>query len=78
MLDINKNTMTKETIQISGMSCNHCIKSVEDAIKSLPVLKFKVAMNSLDVEFEEMAITENRIIEAIEEEGYKVININHN
>lgn len=70
--------MIKERINISGMSCNHCIKSVEDAIKTLPVLKFKVAMNQLDVEFEEMAITENRIVETIEEEGYKVININHN
>jgi copper chaperone len=70
--------MVKETIKISGMTCNHCIKSVEDAIKTLPVAKFKVAMNSLEVEFEEMAITESRIVETIEEEGYKVININHN
>ncbi len=72
------NTMIKERISIRGMSCNHCIRSVEDAIKILPVVNFKVAMNTLDVEFEEIDVTEIRIVEAIEEEGYKVINISHN
>jgi copper chaperone len=68
--------MKKEIIKISGMSCNHCVKSVEDAIKALPVEKYHVTINLLDVEYDELKISHQQISEAIEEEGYTVINNN--
>ena len=64
----------KEKIKISGMSCNHCIKHVEHAIEELPVKKFKVEMNLLEVEYDETKISRDKIVNAIEDEGYEVIN----
>jgi copper chaperone len=65
--------MIKETIKISGMSCIHCIKHVEHAIKELPVNKFKVYMNLLDIEYDPAKVSKEKIVAAIEEEGYEVI-----
>lgn len=69
----HKNKMQKETIKISGMTCNHCIKSVEDAIKQLPVNKYEVELGSLYVEYDQEKLTEQQISEAIEESGYEII-----
>jgi len=63
----------KEKIKISGMSCNHCIKHVEHAILELPVKKFKVEMNLLEVEYDESAVTHLQITKAIEDEGYEIV-----
>lgn len=66
--------MTIETIEISGMTCNHCIKSVEEAIKLLPVEKYEVKLGSLYVEYNPEKIERLVIINAISDSGYDVIN----
>lgn len=66
--------MIKEKIKISGMSCTHCVKSIEEAIKVLPLDSFVVALNILDVEYDETKVTKAEIVAAIEEDGYKVVN----
>lgn len=65
--------MTAETIKISGMTCNHCVKSVDEAIKPLPVEKYEVKIGSLYVEYDPEKLTEEQIINAIEDSGYEVI-----
>ncbi len=63
----------KETIKITGMSCNHCVKSVVKEIKKLPVLEFKAEINSLDVEYDQTKVTHEQIVKAIEDAGYEVV-----
>jgi len=68
--------MTVETIKISGMTCNHCVKSVDEAIKQLPVKKYEVKIGSLYVEYDSDKLTKEQIIAAVEDIGYEIISNN--
>ncbi|ANU26435.1 copper chaperone CopZ [Planococcus versutus] len=62
-------------LQVSGMSCQHCVKSVEDSIMALPgIEKVKVSLenNSVDVAYDSSAVEVGQIAEAIEDQGYDV------
>jgi len=63
----------KKTIKIDGMSCNHCVMSVEKNLSKLNLNKVKVEIGSAEVEFDESKVSEKEIIEAIEEAGYHVV-----
>lgn len=65
--------MQAEIIKISGMSCDHCIKSVENAVKKLPVEKHEVKMGSLYVEYDPLKVFKEQIVLSIEDSGYEVI-----
>lgn len=67
-------TMIKEEFKLSGMSCSHCIKSVENALSVLPVEKYDVKIGSLYVEYIPEKIERKEIIKAISDSGYEVIN----
>jgi copper chaperone CopZ len=67
------NKMKKEIIKITGMSCNHCVKSVVTEIKKLPLDTFKAEINSLYVEYNETKVTHDEIVKAIKEAGYEVV-----
>ncbi|MFI5144467.1 MAG: heavy-metal-associated domain-containing protein [Ignavibacteria bacterium] len=68
--------MKSETIKITGMSCNHCVKSVVAEIKKLPLDKFKADINLLGVEYDETKVSHADIVKAIENAGYEVENAN--
>ena len=63
----------KKTIKIDGMSCNHCLISVEKNLSKLNLNKIKVEIGSAEVEFDESKISEEEIIKSIEESGYQVV-----
>ena len=63
----------KKEYNIDGMSCNHCVLSVEKQLLKLNLNEFKVEIGSAKVEYDETKIEEKEIIKAIEEAGYKVI-----
>ncbi len=63
----------KKTIIIDGMSCNHCIMSVEKNLSKLNLNKVKVEIGSAEVEFDENKVNENEIIEAIQKAGFQVV-----
>ena len=63
----------KKEYNIEGMSCNHCVMSVEKQLSKLDLNEFKVEIGSAKVEYDETKIDEKEIIKAIEEAGYKVI-----
>lgn len=65
--------MQAEIIKVSGMSCVHCIKSVENAVKKLPVEKHEVKMASLYVEYDPLKVSKEQIVLSIEDSGYEVI-----
>lgn len=61
------------TLNVSGMSCQHCVNSIEGALKQIGAEgKVDLANNSVDVKFNENKITLDAIKEAIEEQGYDV------
>lgn len=68
--------MKKEIIKLTGMSCGHCVKSVERALAELPIEKSKVEINSVELEYDEQKLNYEKIVEAIQEAGYEVITKN--
>jgi len=64
--------MTKQ-FKIEGMSCNHCVMAVQKNLAKLHLKNFEVTIGSAIVDFDENKITEKKIIESVEEAGYKVV-----
>lgn len=65
------NSETKTTINVKGMTCGHCAKTVEKAVLSVA----GVSQATVDLEKGQANITGsdfdlNEVIEAISEEGY--------
>ncbi len=59
---------------VEGMMCTHCVKHVEDALKSVPgVKKVNVDLDSKTAKAEYLASKTNtsELISAIEKAGYK-------
>lgn len=66
----------KKTIIIEGMSCGHCVKAVEDALKELDnISKVKVDLDNKKAEVEGENLNDELLKETIDEAGYDVIEI---
>ncbi|WP_028559642.1 copper ion binding protein [Paenibacillus pinihumi] len=66
--------MKNISIQVEGMSCQHCVNSIEGALKEMGAKgKVDLKNNSVDVSFDENQITIELIKEAIEDQGYDVV-----
>jgi len=63
----------KKEFKIEGMSCNHCVMAVQKNLAKINLIQLEVKIGSAKVEFDENEIAEEKIINAIEEAGYKVI-----
>jgi copper chaperone len=65
--------MQHATLQVSGMSCQHCVNSVEKALKQIGAAgRVDLKANSVAVEFDESKLSLEKVKEAIEEQGYDV------
>lgn len=66
----------KKTILIEGMSCGHCVKAVEEALKELDGIKsVNVNLEEKKANIEGDSLDYNKIKEAIDEAGYRVVEI---
>ncbi|MCY9657136.1 copper chaperone CopZ [Paenibacillus chondroitinus] len=66
--------MQSITLKVEGMSCGHCVNSVEGAVKKLGATgKVDLNAGSVTVEYDESKLTLDAIKEAIEEQGYDVV-----
>lgn len=66
--------MKSVTLNVEGMSCNHCVKSVEGAISGLGAeAKVDLANKRVEVSYDEAKTTVEAIKEAIEDQGYDVV-----
>lgn len=67
--------MNQVVIQVEGMSCNHCVNSVEGALKKVPgVVSAKVNLKDKNVTVEhEDGVDVDTLKEAIEDQGYDVV-----
>ncbi|MUT65195.1 copper ion binding protein [Paenibacillus sp. NEAU-GSW1] len=66
--------MTTTTLKVQGMSCGHCVNSVEGALKQIGASgKVDLGAGSVTVNFEESKVSLAAIKEAIEDQGYDVV-----
>ena len=65
--------MEQLTMNISGMTCGHCVKAVNKALAELDgVTVEQVGIGAASVSFDPAATSRERIAQAIEDEGYAV------
>lgn len=67
----------KKTIDIQGMSCNHCVMAVKNALSEIEgISKVDVELDSNKAILEGVNLVDADLIKAIEEAGYDVVKIN--
>ncbi|WP_223068024.1 copper ion binding protein [Paenibacillus caui] len=66
--------MKTVTLQVEGMSCNHCVKAVEGAVQEAGGTgKVNLQAKMVEVTFDESKLGLDAIKEAIEDQGYDVV-----
>jgi len=66
-------TQQKETFDIDGMSCAHCVAAVEDALSSMEGATVEeVEIGSATVAYDPESTRRSVLVGAIEEAGYTV------
>lgn len=69
--------MMEKTIQVEGMTCEHCKSAVEGALNKLNGVNqatVDLEQGNVTVTFDENNIEIEQMNEAIEDQGYDVIN----
>ncbi|WP_246120359.1 copper chaperone CopZ [Cohnella terricola] len=65
--------MQNLTLNVNGMSCQHCVNSIEGALKQIGAdAKVNLQSGTVDVSYDESRLTIDRIKETIEDQGYDV------
>jgi copper chaperone len=67
--------MEKITLNVQGMSCDHCVKAVEGSVGKLngiSSVKVDLKANTVAVEFDQQAVSIEKIKETIDDQGYDV------
>ncbi|MDQ0230264.1 copper chaperone CopZ [Metabacillus malikii] len=67
--------MQNITLNVKGMSCGHCVNSIEGSVGQLDGVNqvtVKLADAQVEVLFNESQVTLDKIKEKIEEQGYEV------
>ncbi|GIN57299.1 copper chaperone CopZ [Lederbergia ruris] len=67
--------MTNKTLNVQGMSCGHCVNSIEGSVGELngvEIVKVHLQDGTVDVTFDPEKVDLKDITEVIEEQGYDV------
>ncbi|SEM14911.1 copper chaperone [Mesobacillus persicus] len=67
--------MEKVTLNVTGMSCGHCVKAVEGSVGALEgvnSVKVNLDASTVDVEYNNETVTLDKIKETIDDQGYDV------
>ncbi len=68
--------MSKVVLNVEGMSCQHCVKAVTNAVIALEgvsAVDVSLEEKTAAVEYDDKLVSLETIKEAIEEEGYDVV-----
>lgn len=66
----------KKTVKIEGMSCEHCVKSVETALNSLEgIASVKVNLDKKEAVIEAVDVEDKDIKQTIDDIGFEVVGI---
>ena len=64
--------MTQKKLDVSGMTCGHCVGAVRDALGRLPGVKVEsVSIGAVSVAFDETKTTVGDLVDAIADAGYE-------
>ena len=64
--------MKQLKLEVSGMSCGHCVSAVRDALAAVPGVKVEaVAIGSATVAFDETQTTVGDLVDAVADAGYE-------
>ncbi len=70
--------MDRITMKIDGMSCGHCVSAVDKALKKLDGVSVEnIGIGSATISYDPSAVSEQRIAEAVADEGYSVVATTH-
>jgi copper chaperone len=67
--------MTEKTYKVPAVDCGHCAKAIENALGAMggvDKVQVDVASKTVDVTFDEGAVTEDALFATLAEEGYPV------
>lgn len=67
--------MQEVTLNVQGMSCGHCVNSIEGNVgdlKGVESVKVHLDTGKVDVAFDSNIVSLNQITDVIEEQGYDV------
>lgn len=65
--------MQKTTLTIQGMSCGHCVKAVEEALRSVDGVEVdRVEIGKATIRYDDSKVNREAVAAAVEEEGYPV------
>lgn len=63
--------MEQHTLHISGMSCGHCVRAVDTALRDLDGVTVEaVQIGEATVQFDPATVAPDRILATLEDEGY--------
>ncbi|WP_337035111.1 cation transporter [Paenibacillus illinoisensis] len=66
--------MENVTLKVKGMSCGHCVNSIEGALNQIGAdAKVILADAQVEVKFDETKLKLSAIKEAIENQGYDIV-----
>ncbi|GGM29557.1 copper chaperone CopZ [Paraliobacillus quinghaiensis] len=71
--------MKKVTLDITGMSCGHCVNKIETALKEqngVEKAKVNVKKGTADIKYNESILTLDKITDVISEVGYSAKLVN--
>ncbi|WP_121614330.1 copper chaperone CopZ [Mesobacillus foraminis] len=67
--------MKNTTLNVQGMSCGHCVKAIEGSVGELEGVKrvnVKLDDAMVEVSFDEIQVSLEKIKDTIEDQGYDV------
>ena len=68
--------MNSHQLTIQGMSCNHCVMHVKQALNSIAGLEIEeVQIGRATVNYDEAKISRDLLIAKIDEAGYQLVSI---
>ena len=64
--------MKKLTLEVSGMSCGHCVRAVREALDAVPGVNVEqVQVGSATVSFDENKTSVGDLVDAVYNAGYE-------
>jgi copper chaperone len=61
-------------LKVGGMTCDHCIRAVSQALSRQPGTRVEqVTIGTALVSYDPSVVTTQRLVNAIEDEGYQVV-----
>ena len=65
--------MTVHELKIEGMTCGHCVRALEQALRAVPGVRHaEVAIGSARIDADE-GVAREALVRAVEEEEFRVV-----